>query len=690
MAIHADNFEILRDCRALYLKQLRALLQDSALLSSHAIAAIQEGAGAYFDEVTASDRRASFAEEVSGLTASRITLLAEDDLALGIRLDNMTAHLFESTGGMLWKLHLRFVTLLRRPELPSTDNPVGPKSLCNGLKPMFSAAGASSLDEKLDLLDRIEAFVTQNLPALYAELNAFLDRAGVDAAQPAIVTSPDSPATAREVSGPVVSSTALQALQQALAAHLPTPQGTAGQGNGSAAAGLLSQSALEQLMFRLEALERKGRLGPPVIPGGASVAEPMMPALFSENAEPDTPRIIRSSELGIPKTATEGVAIDTLAMIFEAIMDHPELPDALKAVVASLQIKLLKVAMKDSTLFTDAAHPARQVIDRMAEAVLGLPRDVPNRHTVCVRLFELAAALRAEPGIDRTTCAATVTDLDNLIASRKTQIAETATAYQPLLDELDQRERVEAQVAAFIERCREARRPEVVARFIEQTWRPVLRQIGHEKGLESPAWLEYISAIDNLIWSLQPKADAEERRLLVHRIPAVVRVLKAGMEKAALPAAEQQTFLDTCFELQTLAMRAGAIPPAPAGETLSIMTPFPASTKPVAGQIEAGERLLTTLDYPEYVPSLSRVSGCSVGDSLRFQMADGTPQIAQVCAISASSGRVLLLNPERRLAVAIHPAILSSQMRNGEAAKLSQQSLFERAAEQALGKTARN
>lgn len=684
MSIHADAFDTLRDCRNLFLKHLRALLLDSGLLSSPAVNAIQEGAGAYFDEVVASDRRANFAEEAHGLTASRITLLAEDDLELGIRLDNMTARLFERTGDLLWKLHLRFVTLLRRPDLPKSDNPVGPKSVCRGLDAMFSAAGASTLDQKLELLDRIETYLGQNLPGLYAELNDLLERAGINAAQPAIITSPDSPTTARETV-PTLSNNALQALQQALAANL-APAAAMAPASGGAAASLLSQSALEQLMFRLEALERMGRFGPPVIPGSQAPGEPMMPALFSENAAPSAPKIIRSAELGIPKAASESLAIDTLAMIFEAILDDPELPDALKGAIASLQIKLLKVAMKDSTLFTDAEHPARLVIDRMAEAVLGLPLDVPARHPVCARLFELASALRSEPGSDPADFAQTIAALDALIDNRRQQMLAGAAPYRPLLERLDRRDRLADQLAAVVERCFDAQPPAAIGRFVDQTWRRVLREVGEEHGPESRPWQDYVAAIDGLIWSVQPKNDAEERKQLAQRVPGILKVLRAGMVRVALPAAEQERFLDTCFELQTQALRAGPVAENAAPETYIRPAPrLPEAA--VGGQLTDGPLALTTFDYPEYRPSPSRAPAWAEGDWLTFCMADGAPQIARLCATSPSGQRLLLLNPERTIALAMHPAILDSQMREGVAAIRSGQSLFDHAAGRALGKT---
>lgn len=688
MALQSDNFEILRDCRALFLKHLHALLQDSGLISGPAIVAIQDGAGSYFDEVIASNRRGSFAEEVDGLTSSRITLLAEDDLELGIRLDNMTARLFETTGGSLWKLHLRFVTLLRRPELPKSENPVGPKSICRGLDAMFAAAGVSGLEQKLALLDRLETWLGQNLPALYAGLNDFLERKGIDAAQPAIISAPDSPTAAKEAPA-TLSGNALQALQQALVARLPAAPEGAAPVAGGAAANLLSQTALEQLMFRLEALERMGRFGPPVLPGCSPAGEPMMAALFSENEAPSAPKIIRSAELGLPKTSSESLAIDTLALIFEAIFADPELPDTLKAAISSLQIRLLKVAMKDGSLFIDAGHPARQVLDRMAQAALGLPLDISARHPVCVRLFELASRLRADQGADRTGFAASLDELDNLIAARKQEIATAAESYRPLLEQAERNDQLSARVAQTIGTALQRQPPETVRHFLEQSWRQVLWQVGQEYAPDSPQWQDYSATIDGLLWSFQPKTAAEDRKQLAQRVPLILKVLKQGMERIGLPAMEQESFLDECFRLQTQALRASANPaPESAAEPATTIGAeslrLPAG-EPVSGEIRAGDLVLATYDYPDLRSPPSRAPGYAAGDWLAFRNADGTEQVGQVCTIGTGNRRVLLLNPECHLAIAIHPDILDRQLREGEADIRSGGSLFERAASRALG-----
>jgi len=682
MAIHSDSFDILRNCRALLIRHLGALLQDSHLVSGPAIAAIQDGAGAYFDEVIATNKRGNFADEVNGLTASRITLLAEDDLELGIRLDNLTARLFDNSGDSLWKLHLRFVTLLRRPELPKSDNPVGPKGICRGLDSLFAAAGVGSLDDKLNLLDQFEAYLRQNLPALYTELNAFLESAGIDTAQPAIVTAPGGPTSARET--PAAAGNALEGLQQLLAARLPAmSQGVVSTASGGAAASLLSQSALEQLMFRLEALERMGRFGPPVLPGSTPAGEPMMPALFADGSVSETPKIIRSGELGIPKTATESIAIDTLAMIFEAIFSDPELPDALKAIISSLQIKVLKMAMKDSTLFTDNTHPARLVLDRMAQAALGLPLDVSPRHPVCARLFELASQLRLEPGSDQGPFATILGDLDALITGRREQIAAEAARYQPLLEQQDRQDTLATRVAQIIQDALQKNPPEPVSRFLDGTWRQAMLQIGGEAGLDSPPWRDYAAAIDGLLWSFLPKTAAEDRKQLAQRVPLILRTLKAGMERVGLPTGEQEAFLDTCFQLQTQALRATAS--ADNTDAPPVEAPFRAPGLPVRRQLQSGNVVLLTFDFLEPHSPPARAPAYTPGDWISATLGDGEARTGMIAHISPTTQRVLLLNPEIGFAAAVHPAILDRQLRDGSTEIRSGRSLFDLAAQRALG-----
>lgn len=687
MAVQSDSFHLLSDTRALFLKHLGALLQDSGLLSAPAIQAIQDGAAAYFDEMASTSRRGTFAEEVDGLTASRITLVGEEDLELGIRLDDMSARLFESTGGSLWRTHLRFVTLLKRPDLPKSANPVGPKGIAQGLTAMFAAAGAFAIDNKLELLDRIEASLLEGLPALYAEINDFMDRKGIDAAQPTIIGSQDSPTTPD--AGPGVRENALLALQQSLLARVPgladSPQMPV---SGGAAASLLNQATLERLVSRLDELDRQGAFDQKFAP--TRTAEGMIPALFTPDGDfPSQPKVLKSAQLGIPTTAGESLAIDTLAMIFESIFANPALPDTLKAVISSLQITLLKVAMKDSSLFANEQHPARLVIDRMGQAVLGLPSDVSARHPMCARLFEIATRLRSENTSDMAAFEKAGAQLNTLLAERGATIVEATKPYLPLIEQLERCDDAASQVRPAIEKFIATNPPKVIRNFIEQSGSRLLQAVWLDHGEQSSEWQESLALIDDLLWTIQPKADSDERKTLARRLPDILKRLRAGMKRVGLSPEAESAFLDECFELQTRALR--ALPAAVVSDDPSAgFFPsgiFAPASAPISGELRVGEAVLATLDFAEFQPAPARHLPCKEGDWLEFLMPNGEKRVARVCHISPTSQRMLLINPDSALAMAVHPAILDRQLRDGEAHISSASSLFETAASAALRQT---
>lgn len=713
MSTPSDAFETLRDCRNLYLKHLGALLQDYGSLGGGAIQVIQEAAGAYFDEMVASNRRGSFQDEAGGLTASRITLVGEEDLELGIRLDNLTARLFGSAGETLWKLHLRFVTLLNRPDLSKNDNPLGPRGVVLGIERMLERAGAISLDKKLDLLDALADYLNDSLPALYAELETFLSGAGVTAAQAGIITSPEAPKKAQNSASTADNSNngSLLALQQALLARLPAlPAGNglaAGAGYaavpgypaqpsgmvandvaGGAAAALLSQGALERLIFRLNELDRQRPVAAASPISGAPSLENLIPGLFESGPETAAARApINSSALGIPAAAPEGLAIDTLATIFEAMFANPDLPDALKAIISSLQITLLKVAMQDAMLFTDTAHPARQLIDRMGTAMLGLPRDVPARHPICVRLGEIASHLRTAYHGDNAVLRTALDEVNALIEARALEIIQAADAYLPMLHQLDRRDESSVQVGQVIDQLLSRPLPKEIRHFIDQTWRRVMLRNALQGGAESPEWLADKAAIDGLLWSFEPKPALDDRKMLAGKLPAILKRLKAGMEAVGLAPAAQTAFLDICFTLQTAALRGQNPLPASTGdEPLQARSPMaPLTATPVAGEIEAGGRILRTLDFAAGQAPAGRSVAGQPGDWMIIRDELETSQVAMLCHRSPLGQRTLFFNPDSGLALAIHPAILEKQLRDGCARACGGDSLFEAAARQALG-----
>jgi Protein of unknown function (DUF1631) len=669
-----DAWGILRDCRVFFLKQLVRLLQEADKLPEEPLRAFVKGAGAYFDDIISTEKRTRF-DQLGSLTASRISLLGEDDLELDIRLNSFVAQLLETNSGGLWRVYLRFVTLLGRPELSPNDNPVGPKAVAMGLVALCKALDDDH-DRALDRIERLEDHFGEFLPGVYLALNDFMVSRGVSAAQPTIVTAPDvAEYSATSAGGGILAIDPAAALQKNLLGQQAVGQHPAGRvaWTGGAAATLVTQAMFGRLLARLDDLERAGRLA---ADGSAARPHPL-----------------NATELGVPNGAPEAAAIDALAMIFEAIFESPSLPDAIKSALSSLQIPMLKAAMLDATLFTADAHPARQLLDKMARAAVGLPFDVSSRHPLCAAIQQIATRVRGEFVSDTQVFLNHVAELDKLIAERDAATAQLAAAYRPLLQRLGQSDQAESRSREAIEQfCMSPDLPATVTRFLREHWQRVLRQVFLEHGGDSPEWKESTLVIDNLLWSIRPKLDLEERKRLARVLPQMLQVLTTGMQRIALPDALRAEFHDTCFALQTAAMRGAPAPladVAPVPESGAASPSHAAGAGPAVSELRVGAQLLKILDIAGSHGGLGkyRQMQVRVGDWVAFRLVDDQSLCGRVSIINKDSGKLLLANPDWTFAVLLHPAILDNQLKEGAASVDSRVSLFNVAAEAALKRT---
>lgn len=665
-----DAWEILRDCRGWFLKQADKLLREAEALPDDAVAAFAKAVGAYFDEKTSAERRTSF-DQLGDLTASKISLLGESDLELDIRLGEFSALLTESNGKALWRVYLRFVTLLGRPDLSPTDNPVGPKAIAKGLAALSTVLGEGP-DSTRQRLDRLEDVFAEFLPALYTGLNDFLIARKVSAAQPTIVTAPDvaTAAQAGGVSGGLAIDPAA-ALQRSLLGQAQPGGANAVSMGAGVAASLLTQAMFGRLLARLDDLERAA---PAVVVGSQATV----------------PRALDATQLGLPAGAPEAAAIDALAMIFEAIFASPTLPDPIKTALSSLQIPTLRAVMLDRNFFTADAHPARQLLDKMARAAVGLPVDVTSKHALCMIIQQIASRVRAEFVNDTQVLSHYAAELDKLIARRDNAAGQAAASYRPLIQRLEQGDQADQASRRVIDTfCLRADVPPAISRFLRDHWQRLLRQIWLESGEESAAWRDNKAVVDQLLWSVQPKVDIEDRKRLARELPQMLKTISAGMQHVSVPDTARGEFLDACFALQTAAMRgshsepaeAAANPQTPAATRSAAASP----AAPTLSELRSGVQRLRIYDLGgSRGVGRYRQSALVIGDWLSFQLADEPPLCGRICHIAKGSGKLLLANPDWDFAVLMHPALAEAQLKDGRASIRSGVSLFNAAAEQAL------
>ena len=680
---HEDSYFILRDCRELFVRRLVDILKEAIIASPALIDAFSHEVGAAHDELASATAQDGFGQ-TAGLTASRISLVGNDDLDLEIRIGNIANHLKGNERIDHWRVQLRYMTLLHQSAMTTESNPVGLVPIARGLWSICNE-GNNTLDQKLDRLDRLEEQLQLRLPELYSELYDLLERHRVE---PALVQAVQRGAGARPATGAGIGApgaNALSALQQAMhqqsGADDLAPAGfLTGNASGDSTGGsgvMLNASALimlNHLMERLRVLESQQ-----ISAFGSNPA--------SEAGEQPPLRALRAKDLDLPLGKPAAIALDTLSLIFEAIFAAPELPDAVKAAIGRLQIPLLKLAILDTSFFADIKHPARRLVNRMARAAIGLDQYTGRDHAVCVGLGKLADAVRSTLESNEADLSPHLDTLEALIATRDQALQTAARPYVQLVLEHENREASQSGAQAWLDKALAKTAHPVVRTFLSDFWFRVMQSAFSEGGAAGTRWKECDAAIEQLLWSFEPKQTAEERKTLLSMIPSLLKRINDGLDRLGVSSAERTPFLNTCFDLQTASLRSRPDAAPAAAERPLAPPPRPASrAAPSVIVLERDETRVRYLGLPTTPQPPWRTSGSSwkVGDWISFQWPEGERLCGLYCWQGSPSGTLLLFNPDWGFAAALAPALIEQQLREGRARIVSDLSLFDDAAERAL------
>lgn len=688
-----DAFFILRDCCELFQRRLVEIARQSGISSPTVLEAFSNEIKAAHDQLVSSKQQEGF-EQTKGLTASRISLVGHDDLELEIRIGDVANHLRGNDHIGHWRVQLRYMTLLHRPTMLAESNPLGLEPICRGLWAICRES-SGGLDQNLDRLDRLEELLQAQLPEVYIELNSLLEQHRIEPApaqlvQRANVRSASGGSEAGHTNHGCASggTNALSSLKQALLQSSSGSMGPEGyaldnsaQSTGSITLNAPAMLMLNHLMERLSVLENQQLQG---LPNG--------------NPAKDAPlRAIRAKDIDFPLGKPAAIALDTLSLIFEAIFATPDLPDAVKAAIGRLQIPLLKLAILDVSFFTDSQHPARQLVDRMARFAIGLAQDSGREHPTCLSLRKLADAVRTTLEKNEGDLSPHLIELETLINARDHSIQTNAQPYIQIVLKHETHESARSIAQIWLRKTLGKISEPAVAAFLATHWVRVMQAACLDGSTTGARWKESEATIDELIWSVKPKQTAEERKQLLSLIPSLLKRINTGLDQVEISIEERTPFLNACFELQTASLRNRSETPAPPVSEQGITPPLIDPLFPTTGSktsapslqlLESNGTLVRYLGAPTETQSPWRTGSAKAweeGDWISFLLPDGERLCGRICWHGSTSGTVLLFNADWGFAVVLLPIILAQQLRNGEARIVSEQSIFDEAATQALG-----
>ena len=592
------------------------------------------------------------------LGTEELSLVEHSDLEETLAVREMSRRMNVACEGELFALRQRMGFLLERPDLDADANPLSPATICAALKDACDQIQAN-FKVRLVLLQQLERHAESEVRRIYHDVNTHLaQRRILPDVKPVVRRGPETPrkqatAEAKPTTNP---KDVFGALAQMVDASRP------------AASAAVPAPLLQELT-------RMHRAAPAVNAQGESV---------------NVLHELRASPHAAALTGVDASTIDIVAMLFDYVFEDRHIPAAAKALLGRMQIPTLKVALLDKGFFSSREHPARRLLDLLAQVSIGV--DEHNADDATLRLVEEAVDhVRERFETELAPFAEMVTRVQSFIAARDAEELQLIQRSAQVVEERERREIASAVAAEEVHRRLALHNhvPAAVREMLHEHWTRALASVYLGEGEGTAPWARLCRVMDDLLWSVEPKALPEDRKRLIAMLPAMLRDLHEGMERARMGEEAAAAFMGVLVDCHALAVKAGlrglpAVPDFPPVE-LAPQREDPRLERETvpAGDVKVEEIRLKGARGALVRNVFTRTgvwTNLQRGTWVEFSSEHTAPVRARLTWISPNKGVYLFTNPaSTSVALSVSPEALAEQLRLGEARMLNDAPLVDRA-----------
>ncbi|MEO8486698.1 MAG: DUF1631 domain-containing protein [Betaproteobacteria bacterium] len=411
-------------------------------------------------------------------------------------------------------------------------------------------------------------------------------------------------------------------------------------------------------------------------------------------------RDLQESPLGKKANQLESMTIEMVAMLFDFIFETRDLPDGIKALLARLQIPVLKAAMLDGAFFAKKSHPSRRLVNALAEAGRGWSTAMGNEDPLYRKMDAIVRRVLDGFSDDLAIFDELRTGLEEFLAEEERNAEANISTNA---EEINLRDR--AEIASNVARGEVERRigaspvPKFLAAFLRDRWQSAMGRVYAAAGEESEAWGAAVSTLEDLVWSVQPKRTSEDRKHLVALLPSLLKRLTAGVQGQSWPPEVRESFMSNLVEAHAAAVKPTYAhvesPTAAVAEAAKAQAEVAKAAGDERGALAAEaladamgpaepaqpveEPVVVEDQFLEIARSLDR------GMWIEFEGDDGQLAFAKLAWISPLRGTYLFTNRQGQKALSMTAEELADRFRADRARPVEAEPLLDRALSTVIG-----
>ena len=639
-------------------------------------------------------RNASEWSEVDG-RQSDLSLLSEEELEEQLAVEQLAEALIRLHAPGLEMASKRVACVAGREDLQARDNPLAPAFLAAALR---AALAQSELEAgvRIVVFKFFERELGASLGAAYERGNTLMIAAGVlpdlratvkaTAQASAAPASQDQQAT-QAPQGQAQAPAQVSAADQAMFGNLlGLLQGwrTAMGGNQADAQGGMQQPAAEQapvtklgsneLLSILSLMQRDMPNAPLPSREHGGNHRTLADQLRQEVAQNARKLGVAGDNLHLDGLDED--AVDLVALLFDVLLDGPQFDANIRRKIGRMLVPYVKVAVKDRRMFLFKEHPARRLLNTVAEACEGNHGEAPQEQALLNRVDYTIDRLVAEFNEDVAIFEALEQELRSYMEQhrKRFELAEKrATEAQRGRERLDQ---ARSSVAAELMQHRGERElPPLMDEFLGRHVAHHLTQVMLRDGHGSPRHEQAIQAVDRLLLAF----DYAEVRSPPEELPALPRAqLESILSSSGCTGDAAQLAINS---LQDALVRICSGERAVDNQTRmpeQVLIPeLPVVESEPQLEVVAGN---DHLDYDAAM--LDRMRKLQVGSWLQLATSADRVEPAKVSWISPISSRLLLVNRRGIRVLVVSAEELAAMAKIGKVSLREGESVFDNAMHQ--------
>lgn len=604
------------------------------------------------------------------LRAHKLTLVAreqlEDELAVSMIVSRASSQHAEA----LWKLNRRLAVLRGGKKVMDDSNPFGPAKVGLALRQAMNELEVE-LKARIFIYKHLGKLLLAVFGKVFDSLNATLIDGGVlpnlkfviskeyeaETAEPPPSPNPkDAPTSAEE-------GAEQRQLYHSIIEQLRERVGSGprvGTAGGVSYGGLQAghDGASENFLPLDYALVLTALQQAPEFNAGVALQRPLaidrveqrLFAQLNQQARPDQRHQLAQRDAD---------AVDLVGMVFRFMLDDGKIPDVVKSLLSHLHTPYLKLALLDKTFLENQQHPARVLVNRMAETGSRWVTDDKER-VVLPKLRNMVETI-LRGFVDDTDLFARLLEDFNRFRESLDKRAEMAEKRNRSAQEGVERLAAAKQRAAteIGERIKGFAIPESIQQLLHKPWTDFLTFNYLRNGEDSLSWKAALKVVDGVLWSVQGDSSRSREEFqryqqqLEQSIAEGLRTIgyssEAGEELLfALRRAQEQAF-DGKPVVQPAAT------PAPAPSALpEAVAQFSAEEEELADMLRSKVEFgaMFEFDRPGQRPQLLKLAWFSrVSGHYMFVNPAGIKQLIETLPHLVSglhAGTIRIVQPEKR------------------------------------------